>query len=93
LAVLRRGYGAARVVRDARQLALGHLGLGEHHRPLRDVRRRVQAVEVVDEHAGALALALAAPLAGGGGGGLVGLVGCGAAEEDVAREGDAQPAW
>ena len=90
--MLRRGYGAARVVRDARQLALGHLGLGEHDRPLRDVRRRVQAVEVVDEHAGALALALAAPLAGGGDG-LVGLVGCGAAEEDVAREGDAQPAW
>ena len=82
----RRRHGAARVVRDARQLALGHLGLGEHDRPLRDVRRRVQAVEVVDEHAGA-------PLAGGGGGGLVGLVGCGAAEEDVARERDAQPAW
>ena len=92
--MLRRGYGAARVVRDAWQLALGHLGLGEHHRPLRDVCRRVQAVEVVDEHAGALALALAlaAPVAGGGGG-FVGLVGCGAAEEDVAREGDAQPAW
>jgi hypothetical protein len=85
--VPRRRHGAARVVRDARQLALGHLGLGEHDRPLRDVRRRVQPVEVVDEHAVAAAAAAAAAA------GFVGLVGRGAAEEDVAREGDAQPAW
>ena len=88
MAVPRRRHGAARVVRDARQLALGHLGLGEHDRPLRDVCRRVQPVEVVDEHTVAVAVAAAAAAAG-----FVGLVGRGAAEEDVAREGDAQPAF
>ena len=83
MAAPRRRYGAARVIRDARQLALRHLVLGEHDRPLRDVRRRVQPVEVVDEHAVAAAAAV----------GFVRLVGRGAAEEDVACEGDAQPAW
>ena len=81
----RHRHGAARVVRDARQLALGHLGLCEHDRPLRDVCRRVQPVEVVDEHTVTVALAAAAV-------DFVGFVGRGAAKEDVAREGDAQPA-